>query len=123
MSVRVTCSCGKTLRLSEDEEQGVDCPRCGEVVNLPPEETPRSRPARRKRGGDEERDDNSRGPDRSHGEGGDASPAGSRREPTGGRRYLRGVNRGLALHYAAPSSSSPARPSECWPRIWPSALG
>src|SRR5262249_14416387 len=83
--------CGMRLQLSEDQaKQWVDCPRCGTVVNLPPEEpAPRARPPRGKRDGEEGLAlDDPEARDR-------------RREARARRRSLRGVARGLTLHYAA----------------------
>jgi hypothetical protein len=83
----------------EDAERWVSCPRCGVVVYLPPEEGIQAPPARRAA---------------PPGKGGAGKPLGEgvevpdletrfrKQEARARRRYLRGVNSGLAFHYVAP---------------------
>jgi hypothetical protein len=98
MAIRLTCPCGKKIPIrDEDATKWVSCPRCGVVVNLPPEEGIGSSPGRpagrqdRPRHEVEEEDALA-----------DLLVRHRRQEGKGRRRYLRGVNRGLALHYVAP---------------------
>jgi hypothetical protein len=91
MAIRLTCPCGKQLRIrDEDVTEWVSCPACGVVVNLPPEEGTRvPQPP----------------PGKTPGDGvtvPDLEARFRRREARARRRHLRGVDRGLVFHYVTP---------------------